>query len=233
MARILPGGAQPEQDERHAHDDVAHDQQSVVGTLAISGIREADREAECQDDDTDHLRDGRDAEERIVIPVGGGEPREVQPRPRDGEDGERVRGEPRTDLALDDRVRELVCRGRERDDIREVVEQLERCDGAVALIRIPAGHRPQPMPEVVLQSRCELPGRHWSIIRPASPRVCRRLLTRPRRNHALTAPGARDGAARCDGCLLSARSNCGGRTELTREQAMHAADWAARNRQPA
>ena len=62
----------------------------------------------------------------VVGVVGRREPAEIDPGPADGERREREAGQPGADVVLGEHVRELRRRDAERDDERQVEEQLQR-----------------------------------------------------------------------------------------------------------
>ena len=88
MVRVVAGGAQPEGDQRYPHDDVAEHHQHVVRALALRRGFEAHRQAEGQHDDADHLDQGGDPDDRIVVAVRRREPgvqlRTLPATPRSG-----------------------------------------------------------------------------------------------------------------------------------------------------
>lgn len=162
---IMASGAQPEQDERDAHHEVAAHHEGIVGIQPVRRVVESLRQAECQDEHTYHLHDGGNPEQHIIVAVGGCVPGEVEPRPRDREDGEQVR----TDSG--GRVPVRYCRGQflrrraERDDVGQVVEQLERCDRT----RAAAGNQPRERPQAVAQLPPEIGGKFVHALRHDHP----------------------------------------------------------------
>ena len=131
--RILPRGAPPLEDHRHAHHHVAGDHHRVVDRVALVDGLEHVGQAERQDDHADHLEHRQQPVDPVVGVVGRGEPGEVDPRPGDRERAQREAEQPGLDVVLGDVVRELVGGDAERDDEREVEQQLERRRRAVRL----------------------------------------------------------------------------------------------------
>src|SRR5262249_3180663 len=171
-ADVLTGGPKPQTHERHPHDDVPNDHQQVVRALTRGRVREAQRQPERQDDDTDHLHDRRDPEDRVVVVVGGREPGEVQPCPADREDGEYIGANRWCHAALSDLVGELFRRYRERDHVRQVVEQLQRTRRPAPFLWVSTSHRAEPVDEVIPQLRPE----SRQVLRHPTPSDCAVLI---------------------------------------------------------
>ena len=129
--RIVARRARPQEHHRHAHDDVAGDHHAVVEHVAVVDRRERLLEAEREHDHADHLHHRREAQHPVVGVVGRREPRVVDPRPGDGERREREADDPRPDVTRRRRSARARSRRPERDDERQVEEQLERRRGAV------------------------------------------------------------------------------------------------------
>jgi hypothetical protein len=154
VARDLP----PQEQQRYAHDHVARNDDAVVERVAVVDRRERLRQAERDHDDTEHLHHGRQPEHPIVGVVGRREPRVAQPRPAHGERCEREAADARADVVLRDVVRHLVRRGAERDDDRQVVEQLERSGDAMLLVRVAAAEPAPVVRAIVGLKRCHRGG---------------------------------------------------------------------------
>ena len=181
VVRILPGRPQPEQDLRHAHDDVAEHHEEVVRALAVRRPLEADGESVGEHDHADHLHDRPQTGDQVVVVVGRGEPGEVQPRPGDRPDGEHVGAERRPDVAVGELLGQLIGGGGEGDHVGEVVEQLERRRAAPALARVATAHRADPVAQ----------------LRPQVVRDVRHAASRPSRAESgASAPGGEGSRAR-------------------------------------
>src|SRR5262249_56242194 len=97
-----------------------------------------------------HLwHDRADPEARFGVGVGGREPGEVQPCPADREDGEYIGANRWCHAALSDLVGELFRRYRERDHVRQVVEQLQRTRRPAPFLWVSTSHRPEPVDELI------------------------------------------------------------------------------------
>ena len=147
--RIRHGDPDPQADEGDPHDDIPGDQDPVVELLARVEAREHTRDPEDQDDDADHLHQGREPEQPVVVVERGGEPGVVDPGPADREHREHEAAQTAPDVPLGEVVRELGRGGAEGDDERQVVQQLEGRRRTLALIRVAPEHAAQ----VVIQSR--------------------------------------------------------------------------------
>ena len=147
--RVLPCGAQPLEDQRQAHDDVAGHHDPVVDRVAVVQGREHVRQAEREDQHAQHLDHRGEPEDPVVGVVGRGEPGEVDPCPRDAERGEGEPEQRRPDVPLGQEMGQLVRGRAERDDEGQVEEELERGRGAVVLGRVAAAH-PDPAMAAVL-----------------------------------------------------------------------------------
>ena len=147
--RRRAGGAQPLEQQPDAHHDVARDDHHVVDVLALVDRLEQRRQAEREDHDADHLHHRRQAVEPVVDVERGREPREVDPRPRDREGGDREAEQGRLDVPFGQVVRELVGREPVRDHEHQVEQQLQRRGDAVLLVRIAPAHARPAMDERV------------------------------------------------------------------------------------
>ena len=85
VRRVVAGDAQPGRDHRDAHDHVAGDHHAVVEVLALVDRLERRRQPEGEHEYSEHLHEGRDAEEHVVGVVSRGEPRVVDPGEADRE----------------------------------------------------------------------------------------------------------------------------------------------------
>ena len=147
--RVVAGGAQPEEDHRHAHDDVARDHDAVVEDVSLLDRRERLLEPEREHDHAEHLHHRREPHHPVVGVVGRREPRVVDPGPGDRERREAEAEDAGEEVAVREEVRQLVRGDAERDDERQVVEQLERRRAAVLLVRVTTGHPPPAVRAVV------------------------------------------------------------------------------------
>ena len=93
--RVLAAGAQPLEDHRHPHHDVAEHHHPVVEVVVVQQRLEHVGQAERQDDDADHLHHRGEPVDPVVGVVRRGEPGEVDPRPRHRERREREAEDPR------------------------------------------------------------------------------------------------------------------------------------------
>ena len=152
--RVLAGGAQPLEDQRQAHDDVAGHHDPVVDRVAVVEGREHVGQAEGEDQHAQHLHHRGQPEDPVVGVVGRGEPGEVDPRPRDAERGEGEPEQRRPDVALGEQMGQLVRGRAERDDEGQVEEELQRGRGAVVFGRVASAH-PDPVMAAVLD--------HWGV----------------------------------------------------------------------
>jgi len=111
--------------------------------------REHLREAQREDDHADHLHHRGQPEDPVVGVVCRREPRIVDPGPAGGEGGEREAGDAGGDVVLRHVVRQLIGGDAERDDERQVVEQLERRGAAVPFRRVAAAEPPPVVGTIV------------------------------------------------------------------------------------
>jgi hypothetical protein len=146
---VVTRGARPEEDQRQPHDDVPGHGDAVVEHVALVDRRERLLETEGEDDHADHHDHRRDPEHPVVVVVRRCEPRVVDPCPRRAERREREPEDARPDVTLGDVVREFVGRDAERDDERQIEEELERRRAAVALVRVAPGQAPAVVRAVV------------------------------------------------------------------------------------
>ena len=136
--RVVVGGAQPEGDQRGPHHEVADEHDVEVAVL------EGARHAGGEDQHADHLHEHEQPVDDVVVVVRRREPREVHPRPPDGEEHEHVADDRVSSVAVADVVVEQRRRPRDGDDEAEVVEQLERGRRPVLLRRVARPHRSAP-----------------------------------------------------------------------------------------
>jgi len=145
VREVVAVDLRPQEQGRHAHDHVARHHHAVVERVAVVDRLEHLRQAEREHDHADHLHHRGHPEEPVVGVVGRREPRVVHPRPDDRERREREARDPRPRVAIGDEVRELVGRGAERDDDRQIEEQLQRRGAAAFLVRIATGEAAAPV----------------------------------------------------------------------------------------
>ena len=113
-----------------AHHEVADEHDVEVAVL------EGARHAGGEDQHADHLHEHEQPVDDVVVVVRRREPREVHPRPPDGEEHEHVAHDRVAGVAVADVVVEQRRRPRDGDDEAEVVEQLERGRRPVLLRRV-------------------------------------------------------------------------------------------------
>ena len=137
-AHARPSGcctaAQPQRDHRQPHHHIADrdDPEARVDERSWHPCRE--------DEHAGHEHEHRDAIRHVVRVVGRREPREVHPRPPDREEDERERKERVSRVATDEAVVEALARLRDRDDERQVEEELERRRRSMLLLDVARRH---------------------------------------------------------------------------------------------
>ena len=210
--RVVAGRAQPEEDHRHAHDDVARDHDAVVEDVALLDRRERLLEPEREHDHAEHLHHRREPHHPVVGVVGRREPRVVDPGPGDRERREAEAEDAGEEVAVREVVRELVRGDAERDDERQVVEQLERRRAAVLLVRVATGHPPPAVRAVARgchqasRDAATPPPVRYPVVTARAPRWPR---ARRRRTASAGAARARAGARRAPRSALRRPSMSG------------------------
>ena len=176
---ILPGCAQPLEHHGDAHDHIAEHHDRIVEVPAVLDRGEHARQADGQDQHTDHLHHGDEPENPVVGIIGRGEPGEIDPGPADGEACKAEADQRGGVVALRQRMGDLGGREAKANDERQVEQQLEwRCD-AVSLVGITSAHAPGVMVERSGVGRRSGHGRSFIGDRSSSPtRECGSQKTR-------------------------------------------------------
>ena len=130
---VACGGAQPQPDHGEPHDRVAEHHGDGLA------VREDVGHPGSEEQRPDHDHEGEQPEDHVVVVVGRGEPRVVQPGPPDREPGHRV-AQDRAVVRLGEPVVQLGGVARDGDDEDEVEEQLERGRGAPVLAGVARDH---------------------------------------------------------------------------------------------
>ncbi len=128
------GSAQPLGHHRHTHDHVTDDHQSELV------VHERGPDPGRQHQHAGHLQERQYPVQPVVGFEGGCEPREVHPRPPDGEEHERIRDQAVDDVVLGQRVVKLDSRDTHRDHEHQIEEELERAGGPSRFIGIAWSH---------------------------------------------------------------------------------------------
>lgn len=144
--RIALRRPKPEPDHADTHDHVARDRNDALAVV------EHVRDSGGHHEDADHDHEGEQAEDDVIVVVGGGVPGVVHPRPPDDGEGhgetERI-----AEVTFGKAVMQLDADGRDRDDEGEVEEELEGGGDAAALVRIAGADRAQHRSGVGLTHR--------------------------------------------------------------------------------
>ena len=199
--RWIGGGRpQPLSDQRQPHQHVAAEYRGV-GLPLLEHLRDAAGHDQRPGDLDEH----RQAVGDVVGVVGRGEPREVHPRPPDGEEHHQVAFEAFQRVSRAHRVVEGVAGLGDRYDEHQVEEQFERRRIAVRLVRRAGRHAPHDRPR---GGRRRVVGRgHPGGAARTSPlrtstsgrrRSGPGRHTRPRRRRARQRPGRGRGSACAD-----------------------------------
>ena len=136
---VVAGGAQPQQ-----HQSGMRRTTYPSVTTPKSVLEERPRDAGGEHEGTGDHRQHGDPVADVVGVVRRREPRDVHPRPPDGEEHHEVARQARGQVRLALRVVQLVGRRGDGDDEAEVEEQLERGGGAVRLGGVARHHGPAP-----------------------------------------------------------------------------------------
>jgi hypothetical protein len=137
----LPGSAQPLEDHRDAHDDIAKHHDAVVDIRSMIERGEQTRQADGEDEHADHLHHGRDPINPVVRVESRSEPGKIHPGPAGGEHREAEAQKPGGVVPLGKQVGKLRCSQPKGDNEGQVEQKLQRRCDPVILMRIAPAHR--------------------------------------------------------------------------------------------